>query len=426
MTHDTYKVKPVYKPVDLKIEVPGSKSITNRALLMASMAKGKSTLHQVLFSSDSRYCIQSLKDLGYIVDTDEDRKIVSIVGGDPVNHSRVHVGSAGTTARFLTAILASTKGEFTIDASEQMRTRPMKPLLDILSGLGTEIQYLGETGHLPVHIKSGNLNGGEIEVQSDTSSQFISALLISGCQYTNGLILHVEGKRASGSYVHITTKMMKDFGVDCTFHNKQYIVEPNQQYKNVDYTIEPDISSACYFYAMAALTGGSTVVKGVFKTSIQGDIKFLDVLTQLGCSLEETIEGIKISGPADGKYPGIDIDMNDFSDQTMTMAALAIYAQSPTRIRNIQHIKHQESNRIMAILTELKRMGIHCEETDDGMIIYPGKPKPAIINTYEDHRMAMAFSLVGLRTGGIIINNPSCCSKTFEDYFEMLDKITKA
>ncbi|MDE6607993.1 MAG: 3-phosphoshikimate 1-carboxyvinyltransferase, partial [Lachnospiraceae bacterium] len=224
-------------------------------------------------------------------------------------------------------------------------------------------------------------------------------------------------------YIDMTIKMIEQFGGTVTKEGQTYHVSHSGPYLPLDYLIEPDVSGASYFFAMAVLTGGSVLVKDVHLESLQGDIRFLDILERLGAKIEDTDAGVKLQGPVNGCYNGIDIDLNDCSDQTMTLAALAVFAETPTIIRNIGHIRLQESDRIHAIVTELKKLGITCEETNDSITIYPGMPQPAEIDTYNDHRMAMAFSLIGLRAEGIVINDPDCTSKTFENYFELLDDV---
>lgn len=424
MNDSYYKVKQINRPIICEVEVPGSKSITSRALLLASMAKGQSVLSNVLFSGDSRSFLSCIKALGYDIEIDENERIVKITGSMPQKKGSINVGSAGTAARFITAMLAACEGEYFIDASEQMKRRPMNTLLEVLSKLGSEIECIEKDGHLPLKMKGRSLEGGNISLDIGNSSQFLSALLMTGFLYKKGLQIQVQGRETSRPYVDITLKMMEQFG-KCVERTSEghYRVSPNRSYTAQKYKIEPDVSSACYFYAMAAITGGEALVKDVYYSSMQGDIKFLDVLKTLGCTVEETDKGLLVKGPVGGKYKGIDIDMNDFSDQTMTLAVLAVFASSPTRIRNIEHIRHQESDRIHAVASELARIGIKCIDEKDEITIYPGMPKPAVIETYEDHRMAMAFSLVGLKVDGIKIKNPSCVSKTFEKYFDILDKV---
>jgi 3-phosphoshikimate 1-carboxyvinyltransferase len=421
---DFYSVRPVRKRIERTMEVPGSKSITNRALLLACLARGKSVLTNVLFSDDSRSFMECLEALGYRLNVHENDKTVELFGGRPKDRAYINVGSAGTSARFLTAMLAACEGEYIIDASEQMKTRPMKPLAVALACLGCKIEYLEKDGFLPFKIYGKKLNGGEIIINTEQSSQFTSALLMTGCLHKNDLTIKPAGKETAKSYVDISLKMMEQFGVRANRTNEgAYIVKTGRAYAARTYKIEPDVSGACYFYAAAALTGGSVLVKDVFFTSMQGDVRFLDILKSIGCSVTETGDGILLKGPAGGVYEGINVDMNDCSDQVATLAALAPFASSPTIIRNIRHIKYQESNRIQAILTELTKMGIRCAETGDGIIIHPGTPEPSIVDTYGDHRIAMAFALVGLRAKGIKIADPSCTSKTFENYFTVFDQL---
>lgn len=419
-----YQVKKLSRPISYVAEIPGSKSITNRALLLASMADGKSILRNVLFSDDSRSFLDCLEKLGYQLQVDEENKIVVIEGGTPCSQSAINVRSAGTTARFLTALLALTPGEYEVSASEQMCRRPMKPLCDTLEQLGVQIEYKNQKGFLPFCIKGEYRQGGEVELFAEQSSQFLSALLMTGHLCKEGLTIHHVGKEIAQPYIYITIKMIQQFGGSVMTENQIYTVKPSNRYRALDYMIEPDVSGACYFFAMAVLTGGEVLVRNVHLDSMQGDIEFLDILQQLGAEVTDTEEGVKVQGPEQGVYNGIDVDLNRCSDQTMTLAALAIFAKTPTTIRNISHIRGQESDRIRAITTELQKLGIQCRETEDGMVIYPGEPQPAVIDTYQDHRMAMAFSLVGLRADGIVIDNPECAAKTFENYFDLLDEIT--
>lgn len=418
-----YRVRRLQKTISCQVEIPGSKSITNRALLLASMADGESTLRHVLFSDDSRAFLDCLEKLGYELSINEKEQVVKIKGGVPNKSADINVRSAGTTARFLTALLSAAGGEYDIKSSEQMAKRPMKPLCEALEKLGVEFTYHGREYFLPFFLKSSGCKGGEVELFAEQSSQFLSALLMTGSLYEEGLTVHHVGKEIAKPYIDMTIKMIEQFGGAVTKEGQTYRVSHAGPYLPLDYLIEPDVSGAGYFFAMAVLTGGSILVKDVHLKSLQGDIRFLDVLERLGAKIEDTDAGVKLQGPANGCYNGIDIDLNDCSDQTMTLAALAVFAKTPTIIRNIGHIRLQESDRIHAIVTELKKMGITCEEADDSITIYPGTPQPAEIDTYNDHRMAMAFSLIGLKAEGIVINDPDCTAKTFENYFELLDDV---
>ena len=425
-----YEVKTINHPLDCTVEVPGSKSITNRALLMAALAKGKSVLNGVLFSNDSRYFLTSLISLGYIIEVKEVENYVAINGHGadiPKKNATIDVGSAGTAARFLTAMLALSDGEYVINASEQMKKRPMLPLFEALTAMGAEFTFIEKNGHLPVKVKGAAFNGAvpasEVDIDISESTQFLSALLMVAPMLENGLKINITSKKTEGSYIKITTKMMHQFGCDTLHEGSVYEIPAGQTYMAETYLIEPDVSAACYFYAAAALTGGHVLVKNVHSTSMQGDMKFLDVLKQMGCVIREEREGIYVTGPENGQYSGVDVDMNDFSDQTMTLAAIAPFANTPTYIKNIGHIRLQESDRIHAIVTELTRVGINVEEERDAIRIHPGTPHGAVIQTYDDHRMAMAFALIGLKCEGIVIDNCECCGKTFENYFSVLGSL---
>lgn len=425
-----YKVKTVHHPLNCTVEVPGSKSITNRALLMAALSDGECTLKGVLFSDDSRHFLTSLIALGYIIEVNEVEKYVVIHGTGaqlPKKEAVIDVGSAGTAARFLTAMLALSDGEYTIEASEQMKKRPMLPLFEALASMGAEFTFLEKEGHLPVKVKGASFGGkkpaGEVKIDISKSTQFLSALLMVAPMLKDGLKIHITSEKTDGSYIRITSKMMHQFGCNVVHEGNLYEIGAGESYMPGTYQIEPDVSAACYFYAAAALTGGHVIVKNVHSTSMQGDMKFIDVLKQMGCAVTEEREGICVTGPKDGIYSGVDIDMNDFSDQTMTLAALAPFAQTQTYIRNIGHIRLQESDRIHAIVTELTKLGIDVKEEESAILINPGKVCPGVVSTYDDHRMAMAFALLGIRAEGIVIDNCECCKKTFEDYFQVLDKV---
>lgn len=423
-----YHVKKIEKIKEITVEVPGSKSITNRALLLAALSESRCKLRGVLFSDDSRAFLECLVKLGFGVEIEEEKKQVTIqgLGGRiPERKASLNVRSAGTAARFLTVMLALAGGEYELDASPQMCKRPMQPLLDILKAAGAVLVYRGEEGHFPFFMRSEKLSMSEVSVDTKVSSQFASALLMSGVLLEKGLRVRMSGQRAEGAYIKMTIVMMRQFGIKVKQEEGEWMVPHDCRFGLTEYQVEPDVSGACYFYAMAPLLGMEVTVKNVHKNSLQGDILFLEALRQMGCGFEDRMEGIRLSGKEMKGYPGMELSMRDFSDQTMTMAALAPFAESPTLIREIGHIRFQESDRISAILTELKRMGISCEEAPeaDGIRIFPGKVSEAEVETYEDHRMAMAFTLIGLKTGKISVKNPQCCKKTFENYFELIENL---
>lgn len=428
---NTYHVKTLHKKIDWQVTVPGSKSMTNRALLMAALADGKTLLKEVLFSDDSRNFLGSLKSLGFEVAIDEQAKEVAVTGLNgtlPVKSGEIYVGSAGTAARFLTAMLALAEGTFTINASDQMKKRPMKPLFDVLTEMGANITYLENEGFLPIKIQGiGPVSEADkmfhVKLDISKSTQFLSALMLISPMLKQGLHIEITSERKDGSYIRITRQMMEQFGATAEFDGTNYIIPSGVSYKAGTYQIEPDVSAACYFYAAAALTGGRAIVKNVTWNCMQGDLKFIRLLEQLGCTVRETDCGIEVTGVENGKLRGITVDMKDFSDQTMTLAALAPFAESGIRIENIGHIRLQECDRLHATATELTRLGISCEEEENAITIHPGMPKAGIIQTYDDHRMAMSFALIGLKAEGIEIADPMCCKKTFEEYFDILDKL---
>lgn len=453
-SNSIYKVPYVYeklqakKPMELQIavSVPGSKSITNRALLLATLADGVSTLRGVLFSDDSRHFLKCIQDMGFQTTVDEENCIITVQGMKgqvPLKEASLYVGSAGTAARFLTAYLGVSEGIYHMDASEQMRKRPMAPLLESLKELGCEIICEGEEGHFPFTLNGHGFCKDKITINVDESSQFLSALLIASSLSHKDFVTSMEGTHGM-AYIDMTVKMMEQFGVKTTplyycggnadNHNctgcinsskpYAYQVKSGQSYQALDYQIEPDVSAACYFYAMSPLLGIPVMVNHVHFDSLQGDVEFIRVLEKMGCNARDTKDGILVLPPENGTYHGVTVDMSSFSDQAITLAALAPFADSPTTITGIGHIRHQESNRIAAIVTELKKMGIHCEETESSITVYPGSPKASVVETYDDHRIAMGFSLIGLRSPGIVIDNPGCCRKTFEEYFDVLDDIT--
>ncbi|NLY75680.1 MAG: 3-phosphoshikimate 1-carboxyvinyltransferase [Firmicutes bacterium] len=421
-----YQVPVAGGPLVFSIEVPGSKSITNRALLIAALCDREVRLSNVLFSDDSAHFMDCLSKLGFKVEVDEAQKIVKVRGEGgsiPKRRAEINVGSAGTAARFLTAFLAVSAGEYLIDASPQMAARPMKPLLEALKSLGARFEFLKQPDCLPLLVKGAGSPDGRVTLQANISSQFLSALLLVGCLGRAGLGIELDGDLAARPYVEMTLRMMRDFGVAVENDQFRKFKIPPHKYRGRDYSIEPDVSNANYFWATAVLTGGSALVKGVTLDSLQGDIQFLEVFKKLGSRIEEREGGIRVEGPPGGVFPGIEVDLGATPDQTLTLAALAPYASSPTIIKNVGLIKYHESNRMEATINELQRAGIRAEEYGDGLIIYPGKPRPAEIETYNDHRVAMAFALLGLRTPGIRIKNPDCTGKTFKDYFKYFDRV---
>lgn len=436
MKANIYKVTNIYTKISSKsafspltVTVPGSKSLTNRALLLATLAEGTSTLRGVLFSDDSRHFLKCVQDLGFETEVNEEEKTVKVTGlggAVPKAEAWQYVGSAGTAARFLTAYLGISEGTFHMDASEQMRKRPMAPLLASLKELGCEISFEGNEGFFPFTLKAHGFGKHTITVDIEHSSQFLSALLIASCLSPKDFEIQVQGSHGM-AYIEITRRMMEQFGVSAYVSDdgRLYTIPSGQKYSALDYQIEPDASAAAYFYGLGMLLGIPIKVAHITFDSMQGDVAFLKILEQMGAGLTEEPDGILLNAPVGGTYKGVDVDMSACSDQAITLAALAPFADGPTTIRGIGHIRYQECNRMNAIVTELSKMGIRCEETENTLTIYPGIPQPSLVDTYDDHRMAMGFSLIGLRADGIEIDNPGCCRKTFENYFECLEECLK-
>ena len=394
------------------IKVPGSKSITNRALLIAMLAEGKTTLEGVLLSDDTESFLSCMDSLGIETVVDRDACTVTVTGCGgviPEKEAFLNVGSAGTAARFLTAVLGLVNtGTYHMDSSDQMKKRPMAPLLNSLMELGCEVKYEGEEGFFPFTLIPHGINKSETTVDIDKSSQFLSALIIASAFVKPDLQINVTGKHGM-SYVEMTERMLETMPGGSS------------------YLIEPDASAAAYFYAMSPLIGKSVTISGLHEDSMQGDTGFVKILENIGWVKSEDIpEGIKVTPLPEGTATGtpITIDMSSCSDQTITLATIAPFIGRTIRITGISHIRVQESDRISAIVTELKRLGVKCEEKGDDIIIEASCPHAADIETYNDHRMAMGFSLMGLKAPGTAILNPSCCGKTFPDYFAYFYEMT--
>ncbi len=421
---DQIETHPVSAPVDATVTLPGSKSITNRALIIAALADGHSTLEQALFSDDTRYMADSLQRLGIAVDSDQaaERFQVDGRGGKiPADHASLFIGNSGTSARFLTALLALGNGTFHLDGVERMRQRPIAPLLSALTDLGVDASSDNGDGCPPITVTSSGLSGGTVRMAGDTSSQYFTALLMIAPLTCSGLEIQVEGDLVSKPYLDMTIATMNDFGA--TVRNDDYQrfqIPGGQSYSARSYAIEPDASAASYFFALAAATGGTVRVMNLGDGSVQGDVDFVDVLEQMGCRVEREPTSITVHGPE--RLHAVDVDMNAISDTMPTLAAIAPLADGPVTIRNVEHVRHKETDRIHAVVTELRRMGIEVEETQDGLTVQPGSPRPATIQTYDDHRMAMSFAILGCTRPGIVIDDPGCVAKTFPDFFERLER----
>jgi 3-phosphoshikimate 1-carboxyvinyltransferase len=432
LSSESIRIEPVTRPINAEVHVPGSKSITNRALLIAGLASGESVLSGMLFSDDTRYMAEALANLGLVVETDCQAETAHIVGGDgrfPNPSADLYVGNSGTTMRFLTAALSVGKGRYRVDGNERMRSRPIGPLLDALNALGSSAQSEAGNDCPPVVIETSGLEGGRCSMDGGLSSQYFSALLMAAPYARRDIELSVVGDLVSKPYMDITVAVMRDFGVEAELDRKTwrtFRVRAGQRYGGRSYQIEPDASNASYFFAAAAVTGGRVCVPGLGRTSTQGDLNFVRALERMGATVTMTNSATEVIGPAGGRLRGIEIDMNAISDTAQTMAAIAPFADGPTTIRGIAHNRHKETDRIADLATELRKIGQDVVEFEDGLTITPRTVVPAQIATYDDHRMAMSFAVTGLRAEGIEILDPGCTAKTFPDFFERVAFATHA
>ena len=416
---DPLPIVPVTRPLSGRVRPPGSKSLTNRVLVAAALAEGTSTLTGVLDSDDTRVMLDSLSRLGLTLTHDTAARTVTIAGGGgtfPNKTAELFLGNSGTSIRFLTAACAVAGGAYRLDGNARMRQRPIADLLAGLTTLGADVRCEADTGCPPVVVRATGLTGGTARVAGDTSSQYLSALLLAAPRAAGPVVLQVAGELVSQPYIAMTLAVMQAFGVQVEQTADGYRSLP-QPYRGVPYAIEPDASAASYFFAAAAITGGRVTVEGLTRSALQGDVLFVDALERMGCTVEEGRDAITVTG---GRLRGIDIDMNAISDTAQTLAAVAVFADGPTTIRHIAHVRHKETDRIAAVATELRRLGQGVTEFDDGLTIAPRPITPVTVNTYDDHRMAMSFALVGLRAAGIAIADPACTAKTYPGYWEDL------
>jgi len=419
-------IQPIPHPLHATVRVPGSKSLTNRALLIAALADGATTLTNALFSDDSRYFVNALQQLGFTVTTSSDQLRITIYGLSgriPASRAELYVGNAGTAARFLTPLLALGHGEYILDGDARMRERPIGDLLDALGQL--DVNAESATGCPPVKVWATGLPGGRATVAGDVSSQFLSGLLMVAPYARSSMEIQVTGELNSKPYVDLTLSIMKDFGVtvECDGYTC-FRVSPQHYQAQSEYAIESDASAAAYFFAAPAICGGAVRVQNISRRSKQGDIAFLDVLIQMGCAVTEGENWIEVAATHASPLRGVEVDMRDIPDTAQTLAAIAPFANSPTTICGIASARVKETDRVAAMCAELARLGVAVTEHPDGLTIQPcAAIRPATVQTYNDHRMAMAFALIGLRAPGIEIENPGCVSKTFPNYFEVLSTL---
>jgi 3-phosphoshikimate 1-carboxyvinyltransferase len=404
--------------LDVTVRVPGSKSITNRALLLAALASGSSTLRGALAAGDTRAFAAGLRALGFAVDEEAAGgwRVQGAAGRIPAAEADVFCAEAGTAARFLLAACAAGEGRYRLDAAPQLRRRPLAQLLRALRAQGVRTEP-PDADHLPLTLEARGLTGGSLRLPGDTSSQFISALLMAAPLGRAPLELAVDGL-VSRPYVDMTLAMMAQFGVGAERRGHEYFRVVPAVYGGRDYAVEPDASTASYFFAAAAVTGGRVKVLGLRRESgLQGDIRFLDVLEAMGCSVNDEPDGVVVAGPA--APAGLTVDMSDISDTFMTLAAVAPFASSPVTITGIANVRLKESDRTAAMESNLQRLGVQTASGPDFLRVYPGTPTGGRVDPHGDHRIAMSFAVLGLRARGVVVEHPGCVSKTCPDFFEL-------
>ena len=435
----TWTTEPITRPIEATVKVPGSKSLTNRALVLAALASGPCELSGVLFADDTRHMLDNLKTLGMSLDISEAEKTVRVdTPASPdfaTGGGELFCGNSGTTIRFLSGLLAAVgEGTFVLDGVERMRQRPIGPLVDLLNSLAGSPVVLSESGYPPITINSTGLQGGDLNYPAGTtlSSQFLSAALMAALYARREVRLDLDGLQASWPYVKMTMRLMDVFGVtpevelDEEDESPAAIIVPRGRYGGTDYAIEPDASAASYFLGLAAIHAGSRVtLAGLGSESLQGDARFADVLGRMGCTVKQSQGATTLEGPS--QLNGIDVDMSEMPDCAQTLAVVALFAAQETTIRGLKTLRVKETDRVAALEAELTKLGgeVRIDEGDGDIaltITPPARIRGASIATYDDHRMAMSFALAATKRRGVEIEEAGCVSKTYPGFFEHLDK----
>ncbi len=427
----------ICSPIHASITPPGSKSITNRALAMAAVAEGDSILRGALDCDDTHRMMDSLRNLGVALEHDTQNAVIRVRGNggnfrvSSEGTTNLFCGNSGTTLRFLTAICANATGTIRLDGVERMRERPLGDLIAGLRQLGVSLECEFGNDCPPILIHAHKIPGGTAVIPGSISSQFLSGLLMAAPLALHETTLSVSGPLVSRPYIDMTLAVMRSFGAKVTETTPNtFQIPANQHCTAADYTIEPDASAASYFFAAAAVAGGEITVRNLTRNALQGDVKFCDCLEKMGCTVEYFSDSIRVSRPPETVLHGVDVDMHSISDTAQTLSVAALFADSPTTIRNVANMRVKETDRIRAVVTELRKFGVNVTEFEDGMTIHPLKesknPVPTCIEveTYNDHRMAMSFAIAGLRLPGITILNAECTAKTYPCFFEDLERVT--
>ncbi|MDP4635432.1 MAG: 3-phosphoshikimate 1-carboxyvinyltransferase [Ilumatobacteraceae bacterium] len=408
------------------VSVPGSKSIANRALICAALARSESVISNCAPGDDTEAMIDALKILGVGIERNADKVRVSgTLNLEATHELQLNAKLAGTTSRFLTALCSLRAGTTTIDGDATLRMRPMLDLHNALGDLGARVSPVNNDGYLPVRVCRGDQWQAKVAVSATMSSQFTSGLMMIAPRLPSGLEIVLSQEVVSRGYIEMTVGVMRAFGVNTDFSGNQIWVSPGE-YQGTNFTVEPDASSASYPLGAVAISGGSVTIEGLSRNSLQGDVEFVDLLARMGCDVSESHEGLKLSRQKERPLRGIEVDMSQISDCVPTLAVVAMFAETPTQISGVGFIRTKESDRIGDLIGELRKLGANISETHDGMVIAPASLHGASLETHHDHRLAMAFALIQREVDGVVINNPEVVSKSWPNYFDTLRSFYKS
>ena len=408
------------------VSVPGSKSIANRALICAALARSESVISNCAPGDDTEAMIDALQILGVGIERNADKVRVSgTLNLEATHELQLNAKLAGTTSRFLTALCSLRAGTTTIDGDATLRMRPMLDLHNALGDLGARVSPVNNDGYLPVRVCRGDQWQAKVAVSATMSSQFTSGLMMIAPRLPSGLEIVLSQEVVSRGYIEMTVGVMRAFGVNADFSGNQIWVSPGE-YQGTNFTVEPDASSASYPLGAVAISGGSVTIEGLSRNSLQGDVEFVDLLARMGCDVSESHEGLKLSRQKERPLRGIEVDMSQISDCVPTLAVVAMFAETPTQISGVGFIRTKESDRIGDLIGELRKLGANISETHDGMVIAPASLHGASLETHHDHRLAMAFALIQREVDGVVINNPEVVSKSWPNYFDTLRSFYKS
>jgi len=412
--------------IDATVTITGSKSLTHRALITAGLAEGESLLEEFLACEDTLYTVSALREMGVGISVEGKNVTIAGTGGElsPAKEKRkIFLGNSGTSYRLLLSVAALGRGEHIFAGSPRMHSRPIGDLVSALNRLGVEASYIAEEGYPPVLIKADGIHGGKVELPGNISSQYLSSLLLSGPYAGKDVEIEVIGGLVSRPYVDLTLDVMKTFGITVEHADyRSFRVPAGKRYSSCRFRIDGDVSAASYFWGAAAVTGGTIVTENIHPhTTRQGDIALLDIMEEMGCRIKKESDRVIVQG---GPLTGVDVDMGIMPDMVPTLAAIALFAEGKTTIRNVSHLRHKESDRLGDTALEWSRLGGRVEELDDGLVIHGGERLAgAEIAPHNDHRLAMSLAMVGLRVPGVKIKNENCVDKSFPTFWNLWDTL---